>query len=568
MHTPELARHQTRLSRRAALGILLSATSAALLAACGTTSQAPSTSATVAPAAAPKPTTPPASALTTSVAAPTAAAQPAQGTAVPRPGGTLRVGMVGDITALDGFVWSPNNSNTIGQVWDQLITYDENFVPQPRLAESWELSPDNTQIKFNLRRGVQFHNGRELTSDDIKYTLQRARDPKTTFNSTVGPGASFWSEITTPDKYTIVLASDRPRPGAFDSILYLRILDQESVQAPDAQTRAVGTGPFKFTEWAPGDHLTLAKNPNYWEPGLPYLDQVQVRVFKDQSSMVVAQEAGALDMAFAPPIPDATRLQSDKKYQVYNNYLLGQYFYLQLNVGFPPMDNKVFRQAIGFAIDRQRFTDSIMGGFAGEPRALPWPPQSLAWQAEKNAHYTLNLDKARALVEQSGVTDPSFDLSYPLASFAGEYASLAQIIQSDLARIGVPVTLKPLDISAFTQAGQGAKPAYQGARLSGGAFTNVGEPTSHFILSSTFGAAINSSGYYDDDYKALVASVGAESDVNSRKQGYSKINDYLLDAAYCHVISGYPNILVQGANVRDLGYYPVLQWTLRRAWLG
>ena len=106
-------------------------------------------------------------------------------------GGTLRVGIVGDITSLDPFLWSPNNSNTVGQVHDQLITFDEKFNPQPRLAESWELSSDNKQLKFNLRKGVQYHNGREFTSDDVKYTLLKAQDPKTVNRATVGPGASL-----------------------------------------------------------------------------------------------------------------------------------------------------------------------------------------------------------------------------------------------------------------------------------------------------------------------------------------------------------------------------------------
>ncbi len=125
--------------------------------------------------------------------------------------------MVGDVTALDGFIWSPNNSNTIGQVHDQLITYDDKLTPQPRLAESWDLSSDNKRLKFNLRKGVQFHNGRELTSEDVKYSLLRAQDPKTLNRATVGPGAAYWSGIDTPDKNTIILTSDLPltwiRPG-------------------------------------------------------------------------------------------------------------------------------------------------------------------------------------------------------------------------------------------------------------------------------------------------------------------------------------------------------------------
>ncbi|MBV9578157.1 MAG: ABC transporter substrate-binding protein, partial [Chloroflexi bacterium] len=499
------------LSRRAALCLVLSTASAALLAACsGAAAPAASTAQPAAPAAAPQATsagatapTQPAAASVPTITSITPTAVAASASQV-KTGGTLRVGIVGDITGLDPFVWSPNNSNTVGEVHDQLITYDTQFAPQPRLAESWELSSDNKQIKFNLRKGVQYHNGRELTSDDIKYTLLKAQDPKTLNRATVGPGAAYWSGIETPDKYTVVLSSDVPRPGAFDSILYLRILDKELSESPNAATTMNGTGPLKFVEWSSGDHITLAKSTNYWEPGLPYLDEVYVKIFNDQPAMVVALESGAIDMAFGPPVQDSARLKADPQWNIYNNAELGQYFYLQLNVGAPPLDNKMLRQAVAYALDRQRFTDVIMKGFAGIPKDLPWPTASAAYEADKNNHYAFDLDKAKALVAQSGVANPQFDLAYAVANYAGEYAQLAQVIQSDLAQIGVQVTLKPEEIVAFTAQGIGQYPPYTGARLSAAAFTNVSEPTSHFILSATFGSEINQSGFYDDAYKALI----------------------------------------------------------------
>ena len=556
------------LSRRAALQLVLSTASAALLAACGGAA-APAAS-TSAPAAAKPaggaPATPPTPVPTVAsapVAAPTASAARDQ----IKTGGKIRIGMVGDITSLDPFQWSPNNSNTVGQVHDQLITYDETFTPKPRLAESWDLSSDDKKIQFNLRKGVQFHNGRELTSDDIKYTLLRAQDPKTLNRATVGPGASYWNTIETPDKYTIVLTSEIPRPGAFDSVLYLRICDKELTDTPDMATKMNGTGPFKLVEWVNGDHITLVKNPNYWEPGLPYLDEVTVKVYNDQPAMAVALESGAQDMVFQPSITDSVRLKDNPKFQIYNNNQLGQYFYLQMHTGVPPTDNKLLRQAIAYAIDRQRFTDSIMKGFAGPPRDLPWGEKSPAWEAAKNTKYTFDLDKAKSLLAQSGLSDVAFDLSYPLASFSGEYAALAQVVQSNLAQIGVKVTLKPTEIAAFTASGLGMNPPYQGGRLNASAFTNVSEPTSHFILSSVFGSAINQSAFYDDTYKSLIQQTATQPDAAKRKEGYSQINDYLLEQAYALVVSGYPNILVSQTNVRDLGYYPVLQWTLRTTWL-
>ena len=119
-------------------------------------------------------------------------------------------------------------------VFDRLTVYDDKLKPQPMLAESWDVSTDCKQIKLNLRKGVQFHSGREFTSDDVKYNLQRARDPK------VGRGAvhrhgNWFTAIDTPDKYTVILKSDQPRPTMFDLFEFFNICDKDTHGGPGRQ---------------------------------------------------------------------------------------------------------------------------------------------------------------------------------------------------------------------------------------------------------------------------------------------------------------------------------------------
>ena len=114
------------------------------------------------------------------------------------------------------------------------------MVPQPSLAESWDFSAD------------------------VKYNLLHLRDPKNVaIARSMAQQSSWWTQIDTPDKYTVVLASDLPRPGAFDLSQYMNIVDKDVMETPDAATRISGTGPFKFVEWMSGDHFTSVKNPNY-----------------------------------------------------------------------------------------------------------------------------------------------------------------------------------------------------------------------------------------------------------------------------------------------------------------
>jgi peptide/nickel transport system substrate-binding protein len=464
-------------------------------------------------------------------------------------------------------MWSPVANNTLGQVNEMLIDYDDDLKLMPRLAESWEQSTDNRSIKLNLRKGVQFHTGREFTSDDVEYNLLRARDPKNPYASVVAVGSSWWTSYEKPDKYTIVLQSEKPRPGIFDFLQYFRILDKDTMDGPNATTKAVGTGAFKFVEWVPGDHITLTRNENYWESGHPYLDGIQISIYRDAQAMVAAMESGSLDVADLIPIPDADRLKNDPRFKMYQTHDIGQFFYAIVNSGLEPTNNKLLRQAINYAIDRKRFTDTVMKGFTGEQRALPWAKSSPAFDAEKNTAYAFDLDRARSLVTQSGLSNIEFNIAWALAGYAAEYEALATIIQGDLAKIGIKTNLKPTDPPTFTQQGLGMNPPFNGMRLSAGAFCQLSEAGSEFALSRTFGYASNAGGYYDDKWTQLASGVATEPDPGKRKQMYGEINDYLLENSFAMVITAYPDIDLLRPNVMDLKYFLSTATNDRNIWL-
>ena len=171
------------LSRRQALRLFTGAIGLGILAACA-------------------PTAPGASSATpggSSVAVASATSSPAAAASQPKSGGTLQVGTLSDITQLEAHRLQCQNWNMLYPIFDRLTEYDTNLTPQPRLAESWDFSADNKTLQLHLRHGVQFHTGRELTSDDIKYNILRARDPKTGASQMVAMG-NWWSDIQTPDK--------------------------------------------------------------------------------------------------------------------------------------------------------------------------------------------------------------------------------------------------------------------------------------------------------------------------------------------------------------------------------
>ena len=541
------------MNRRRLISLALASTAGSLLAACGVAPQAPAPTAQL---TAPQPTSAQPAQPTVAIAAqPTSSATPQ-----PKSGGTLKQGYQGDPVSLDPMLKVQNDAVWLG-VFERLTSYDANLKPQPMLAESWEVSSDARSTKVNLRKGVQFHNGRELTSDDVKYSLQRAANPKVAAAQYTGM-ASWFSSVETPDKYTAIFHSDQPRPTIFDLLEFLNICDKDTLEGPDAKNTANGTGPFKFVEWIPGDHVTLAKNPNYWQAGKPYLDGIEIPILRDQQAMVTQLEAGSLDIARLPTLTDFNRLKSDPAYQALQNPMTGAHYLAGFNLTMPPFDNKLVRQALCFAVDKKRFVDTILGG-VGAPESLPWAATSPAYEAAKNTYYGLDLDKAKSLLAQAGVSNLEFDyMANPVNS---ETAGFGQIYQSDLAKIGVTMNIQNYDGATWLDQVNGRK--FNGIYFAAGNYFNL-SPSTAFTNGKAFNPDLNNSAYKSDTYVQLITTGATETDPAKLKTAYSQLNDLLLDEVFVFPISIAPPLLLARTNVHGI------QWTAHESpwysdvWLG
>jgi len=506
------------LSRRAALRLIGSAAGTALLAACAPAPQA------AAPTAAP--TTPAVSASTpTPVAA--AASQP-------RRGGVARYSIQADLSSIDGHVRTPGAVDSLWLVFDRLTSYDDKLVPQPMLAESWDLSPDYKQVTFKLRKNVTFHSGREFTSDDVKWNLLRVRRPDAA-SGQYAAQSNWFSSIDTPDKYTVVLKSDNSRPALFDLFENLNMLDQESIdiEAGPKQTKAIGTGPFVFKEWVQGDHLTFDRNPNYWQNGKPYLDGLQANV-RDIQSATLQLEAGALDLIRNPLVDDTARLEQDPKFAKVLHPNPGTFFEYGLDCSKPPLDNKLVRQALNYALNRERLVSLYRGNVT--VGALPWGPSSPAFDETKNKSYAFDLDKAKSLLQQAGVSGLQLDNIIIKGSYPVQETFL-QVYQADLASIGVTMTPKLVDAATWLDQANNVK--YTGMWASGDNYANL-NPGSLFAVSPGWRVFPNNDGFNDPRWAELVASANSEVDPARQKQLFSDINDYVLDQCFTYAVSNNP----------------------------
>ncbi|MBO0882416.1 MAG: ABC transporter substrate-binding protein [Mycobacterium sp.] len=475
----------------------------------------------------------------------------AQSAGQPRTGGKLRFAMATDLdqgveAARLGNAYTPS----VFMMFDTLTVYDAQRQPQPLLAESWDWSTDNKTLKLNLRQGITFHSGREFTSDDVKYNVLRVREPA---HMQLG-GMSAWYTIDTPDKYTVILNSDQPRPLAFDFLEYLNITDRDLAESSDAKTTAGGTGPFKLVEWVSGDHVSFMKNTNYWQAGKPYLDEVNVAIVKDPEAMSLQLDSGALDAIYTPPLQNAGRWQQDSNFQVLVDDPNGYFFTAAVNVAMPPFDNKTVRQAINYGIDRKRFADTILLKLGGPGQDLPWPAGAPADEPSKQQKYAFDLDKASSLLAEAGVSDLTFDLTF--LTIPPELGQLAQIFASDLEKIGVKLNLVPLETPAYLA--RTAAHNFQ-ITLQNALFSHM-EPGTMFNLSGLYRPAPDgTTGFGSDQYRQLITASQNEPDPAKRKQVFSDLNDLFLDECFVMPLALQPVYIVARNNVANI------KWRINQA---
>ena len=213
----------------------------------------------------------------------------------PKRGGQLKIGQPGDLSAFEPGIQLPAIFPFISNVYDTVIQYDRKMVPQPHLVTAWDIARDGLSIKMSLRRGVKYHTGRELTAEDVNFSLKRIQEPKTA--ALYRFMADRVAKAEAPDPYTIVWNFNRPYPGIFDLMSKLHVVDKENIDKADFVKRGTGTGPFMFDKFVPGEYSLLKRNPNYWRQGLPYLDEIRVNAVPDVPALVMQLEAGAIDVA-------------------------------------------------------------------------------------------------------------------------------------------------------------------------------------------------------------------------------------------------------------------------------
>jgi len=373
--------------------------------------------------------------------------------AAPKRGGTLTWGMYQDPAVLSPFgVVNTSAFEISSLVYESLLAWDRSLKVVPALAVSWQI-PDNRTYVFKLRQGVKFHSGKELDADDVKYSLELQKTPPP-------PGIvqSYYPRIANVevvDKYTARVHMTEPDATTLGYLAWGRyswIIPKGLYDRMDLRTHADGTGPFKVTEYIPNDHTTLARHTGYWNPQLPYLDGITMKVLQDEQARVAALRSAAIDGTTVTS-DTAKTLGQDPNLVVLKGLTAAfQEIEMTIHGDGKPWNNVKVRQAVNAAIDRQAIIDRVYGGDAVYSSKIPsgygdWPiPDGVL----KATYEKYDVAKAKQLMAEAGVPN---GFAVTLQSIAHpEYTTLiAEVMKEQLRQINIDVTVQPLEIGTFAR---------------------------------------------------------------------------------------------------------------------
>lgn len=463
----------------------------------------------------------------------------------PQYGGTLKAAFQNEWAGLDPHTVSSYSSYQIlNNVIDTLTQYDDNLNLIPWLAESWEQSADGLTWTFHLRQGVKFHNGREMTADDVKWSFDRLLDPETGAGNAanVGPPGT---KIEVIDDYTIAIINPEPvgiLPQTLAFNMASGIIAKESVNEDGIIVKAIGTGPFKIGEVEGTTRLVLEKNEDYWQEGIPYLDAVEITPIPDDTVRETALRSGDVDWVLAIAPQDFDTLQADPNITVSTAPQLS-YDYMGMNLTRAPFDDVRVRHAIAMALDRKQIAEAGYFGLA-EPIQGPTGPGS-PWYFDYSP-YDRNVEQAKQLLADAGYPD-GFEMELLPTTQYGETVRAAQVIQQQLADIGITASINAPEWSQWLELEGNFK--YDAYICNWNALIDADQ---YYYLQHKSDQVFNFTGYDNPQFDELVTEGRSMSDFDQRYQIYEQLNKILVDdAPYIYM---YNKLEVRAYNSKVKGF--------------
>ncbi len=440
----------------------------------------------------------------------------------PKRGGTLTFSTRKDLTMMNPLVRTSSTDKSLRDLmFESLLTIDLEGKIRPNLAESWEISKDGRQYTFRLRKGVKFHNGREVTAEDAKFAIDYTKNPK---NGAYGfVRLTLVERAEAVDKHTLKISLKKASPAFLSLLSDIRafsVIPKESVQAGISKPSSFppGTGPFKFVEWRARQRIVLERYDGYWGHKA-FIDKLVIRPIRNSTVRFTALRAGDVDIIERAPYEWVK--------QVLNGKIKGirhvqaphaGYRHLNFNVAGAPFNNKKLRQAVAHAINKKEILEAAYFGFGETTNQLY--PKGHVWHFKGIPTPKLDLKKAKALLKESGYKGEPIAIT---GRQGEDMETEGATLQAQLKKIGLKVVLQVMDYSAYVASQRSGDFAL---RFSGGSFDPDPYPTygPEFICEHDLKKrAANSAGYCDKEMDSFIKQAEVESDPEKRKELFQKI---------------------------------------------
>lgn len=405
-------------------------------------------------------------------------------------------------------------------VYDTLTRLDADLNIIPSLATKWSVSVDGKAVTFELQKGVKFHNGREMTSADVKYSFDRILDP-----NTGALAKSYFTSVESveaPEPYKVVFKLKNIDSALIANVasVYTAIVPKE---VTDLNKEMVGTGPFKMGTVESGQSVTLVKNPDYFVKDMPKVDSIKFRIMKDEAERLAAVRTGKIDLTTVSA--DSSKLLETAKGVSIKSYQTMEYGYLGINVKKKPFDDVRVRQALSYAVDRNEIVSTVWKGQGQVTGPISSAQKAYALNVGDLPLYKKDVEKAKQLLKEAGY-EKGFDTVIQTASTYPDMVESAQVIQQQLKAIGINAKIEQLEWAKYIETWKS-----KDATLLVGRNTAGTDPdrSLRFFFSTTGGA--NVWNYSNKEYDAIVQKALETNAVEERQKFYKDAQNILINDA-------------------------------------
>lgn len=493
----------------------------------------------------------------------------AQSAGVPKRGGTLIAAQEVDPVSLDPHTNS-NFSAVQGfeHIYESLTGYDEKTNIVPALAQSWEITNGGKTYTFHLRPNLKYHNGQTMVAEDVKYSVERVLDPKT---------ASPWrnqleaiKEMKIVDPLTIQMNLDAPYPGLLGSFASLRasgIIPKGMAERENLKIKAIGTGPFKLVEYVPQDHITYARNPDYWDKPLPYLDGMVFKILTEENARLAALRAGQIQYAFMTA-QGAAQLEGSSGFAVMKSpYAWVVLHYI--NVYRKPLSDARVRRALRMAVDTNEVIQKAVYGAGAASGPIPTGYGDWFLDPKTLPYLKPDLEGAKKLLAEAGYPS-GFKVEISCSPQYPEFVATTLVVQEALKKIGVEANVTQMEWGAFVALNNktiqsGGK---EGGEILCSANTFRPDPDGYIYPYFHSEGKLNEGGYANPKLDPLMVEARTISNNEERRKLYQQIQRALLEE--CPNWWWYAKFNIEALSSRMQGYaqsFTGRRIFLKKTWL-